>query len=53
MSDMFYGCYSLSYLPDISKWYNSGKKNIFGIFYQYGRRPFGNCFSLLNIPKKL
>ena len=42
MSNMFYGCSSLSNLPDISKWNTNNVKDI--SYMSYG------CLSLLNLP---
>ena len=42
MSDMFYGCYSLKNLPDISKWDTKNVTNMSGMFSW--------CESLNNLP---
>ena len=42
LSCMFFGCTSLSSLPNISKWNTNKVKNMREIFY--------NCSSLLNLP---
>ena len=44
MSYMFYDCYSLNNLPDISKWDTKNVKDM--------RCMFSGCNSLNNIPKK-
>jgi len=43
MSNMFYGCSSLSSLPDISKWGNNNVINKENMFF--------NCSKLSNPPK--
>ena len=45
MNYMFYGCSSLSSLPDISNWNNNNVNDMSEMFY--------GCFSILNIPNKL
>ena len=42
MSNIFYNCKSLQYLPDISKWNISNATDISSIFY--------NCKSLQYLP---
>ena len=42
MNKMFYGCLSLSSLPDISKWNTNDVKNMSGMFY--------GCLSLSSLP---
>ena len=42
MSELFSGCSSLSYLPDISKWNINNVTNISGLFYE--------CSSLSSLP---
>ena len=44
MGCMFYGCSSLSKLPDISKWNTNNVTNMNRMFY--------GCNSNLNIPSK-
>ena len=42
MSDIFYGCSSLTKLPDISKWNTNNVTDISGIF--------SKCSSLIKLP---
>ena len=44
MNSIFYGCSSLSNLPDISKWNTNNVTNMHSMFY--------GCSKLLNIPDK-
>ena len=43
MSGMFYGCLSLSSLPDISNWNTTNVKNMSGMFW--------GCSKLKSLPK--
>ena len=42
MSNMFYNCYNLSSLPDISKWDTQNVTNMNNMFY--------NCYRLSSLP---
>ena len=44
MEGMFYGCSSLSSLPDISKWNTSNVEDMYYMFHK--------CKDSLNIPSK-